>query len=308
MSGLRSDLKLLDSLIGHYLPNLKVHLTKQGIDLAPITMNWFLCLFVNTLPAEQSHRVLDCLHHEGPKVLFRAALAILHMREAELLGTQAVVDAYPILRAPFGSGPDEESESGRPTIDLLSSMYGLWLQGLSTDRVSHLREEHSRAVDLEDEAHAARREAWRQRQQQQQQQQHSQPPLTASPEPLPASAPQQSSAVASEVAAEPEEDSQHGATASGGVAVAGAETADAREEAERLRAESFALVGRLPVPRPSRLGFAERAPDDGPNAAASWLARVTGDEVATGAEERRGSALVGWRQAEESPSPRGMQA
>merc|ERR1719401_292926 len=102
MSGLRSDLRLLDSLIGQYLPGLKSHLTQRSIDLAPITMNWFLCLFVNTLPAEESHRVLDCLLHEGSKVLFRAALSILQLTEGELLKTAAVVDCYGILRNPFG--------------------------------------------------------------------------------------------------------------------------------------------------------------------------------------------------------------
>lgn len=163
MSGLRSDLRLLDSLIGQYMPNLKSHLVQRGIDLAPITMNWFLCLFVNTLPAEQSHRVLDCLLHEGPKVLFRAALSILHIREAELLKVEAVVDAYLLLRAPFGSGPQGAGEltAASPQSDLLGSMYGLWLKGLSTDTLTHLREEHLKGIQADDAAHSARKQAMR---------------------------------------------------------------------------------------------------------------------------------------------------
>merc|ERR1719277_1888482 len=66
MVGLRADLRLLDSLIAVHLPRLHRHLVENGIDLSPISMNWFLCLFVNTLPAEQSHRVLDAMLHEGP--------------------------------------------------------------------------------------------------------------------------------------------------------------------------------------------------------------------------------------------------
>merc|ERR1719284_1963367 len=77
MTGLRADLGLLDSLVARCLPRLHQHLTLHGIDLSPITNSWFLCLFVNSLPQCQSHRVLDCLLHEGSTVLFRTALALL---------------------------------------------------------------------------------------------------------------------------------------------------------------------------------------------------------------------------------------
>lgn len=163
MSGLRVDLKLLETLVAQYLPGLHAHLAEKGIDIAPIAMNWFLCLFVNTLPQEQAHRVMDCLLHEGPKVLFRAALGILRAREAELMGIDGVADAFLLLRSPFGSDGRPGSPNARlapaATDDLLSHMYGSWLAGLKTDVLEQLRRQFSGVVFEEDAKQAARRQA-----------------------------------------------------------------------------------------------------------------------------------------------------
>jgi len=163
MSGLRVDLKLLDTLVAQYLPGLHAHLADKGIDIAPIAMNWFLCLFVNTLPREQGHRFMDCLLHEGPKVLFRAALGILRAREAELMSIDGVADAFLLLRSPFGSEGRPGSPNARlapaATDDLLSHMYGSWLAGLKTDVLEQLRRQFSGVVFEEDAKQAARRQA-----------------------------------------------------------------------------------------------------------------------------------------------------
>merc|ERR1719235_1131561 len=85
MVGLRTDLRVLGSLMEMYLPALHAHLESEMMDLSAITMNWFLCLFLNTLPLRVAHRVLDCIMHEGSDVLFRVSLAILQAAEAALL-------------------------------------------------------------------------------------------------------------------------------------------------------------------------------------------------------------------------------
>lgn len=48
----------------------------------------FLCLFCTSLPSETAARVLDALFNEGPKILFRVALAILSTLEQQLLGCE----------------------------------------------------------------------------------------------------------------------------------------------------------------------------------------------------------------------------
>eukprot|EP00929_Paragymnodinium_shiwhaense_P068184 TRINITY_DN34266_c0_g1_i2.p1 TRINITY_DN34266_c0_g1~~TRINITY_DN34266_c0_g1_i2.p1 ORF type:complete len:343 (+),score=74.70 TRINITY_DN34266_c0_g1_i2:418-1446(+) len=165
MAGLRADLKLLESLIKEYLPLLYMHLSERGIDLSPIAMNWFLCLFANTLPPDLSHRVLDCLIHEGPKVLLRTSLAVLRIREKELLEAvdASVVDAYVLLRSPFGASADDAHLKGLAPAareDLFgSSMYGTWLVGFTRAKMDSLRASHLQEVRQEDEGHAARRRA-----------------------------------------------------------------------------------------------------------------------------------------------------
>merc|ERR1712217_881858 len=63
LHGLRVDLKVFDALVAQYLPNLERHISQCEVDLSPIIMNWFLCLYVNTLPSEHACRVMDCLLH-----------------------------------------------------------------------------------------------------------------------------------------------------------------------------------------------------------------------------------------------------
>jgi hypothetical protein len=53
-----------------------------------ITLQWFLCLFVNTLPTETVLRVWDMFFNEGDKVLFRIAIGLLKMHEAKLLSAR----------------------------------------------------------------------------------------------------------------------------------------------------------------------------------------------------------------------------
>lgn len=162
MTGLRVDLRVLDSLVAQYLPDLHKHLADLDIDLSPITMNWFLCLFVNTLPADRSHRVMDCLLHEGSKVLFRTALSILRVREKELLNAPGVMDAYFLLRVPFGTDAPHSFEGIAPAAseELLEILYGPWLKGFSTDILVKLRREHGAAIQAEDEALEARRKEY----------------------------------------------------------------------------------------------------------------------------------------------------
>ena len=135
MVGVRVDMLVLTSLVKLHLPILHAHLVEHDIDLSPFTMGWFLCLYVNTLPNPSLHRVLDCLLHEGSKVLFRTALAILQLLESCLLGVHSVAKAYEILRSPTC-----------PEDDLMCAMHGLWLRGFSTESVCELRRQHLKDV------------------------------------------------------------------------------------------------------------------------------------------------------------------
>ena len=135
MVGVRVDMLVLNSLLKRYLPALHSHFVERDIDLSPFTMGWFLCLYVNTLPSPSLHRVLDCLLHEGSKVLFRAALAILKILESRLLNVHSVAKVYDILRSPVCAEDD-----------LLNVMHSSWLLNFSTDAICELRNQHLKDV------------------------------------------------------------------------------------------------------------------------------------------------------------------
>ena len=55
-------------------------------DITPVTHAIrYLCLFSTSLPAETVARGWDALFNEGPKILYRVALALLKVEEETLL-------------------------------------------------------------------------------------------------------------------------------------------------------------------------------------------------------------------------------
>ncbi|KAL1919290.1 uncharacterized protein VTP21DRAFT_1983 [Calcarisporiella thermophila] len=53
-----------------------------------VTCNWFLTLYISSLPIETVLRVWDCFFYEGQKILFRIALTILQLNEKEITAVE----------------------------------------------------------------------------------------------------------------------------------------------------------------------------------------------------------------------------
>jgi hypothetical protein len=68
------------------------------LQLPLITVQWFMCLFVNTLRSEVVLRVWDMFLNEGSKVLFRIAIALFKQSESRLLAAKDGSDLFSILR------------------------------------------------------------------------------------------------------------------------------------------------------------------------------------------------------------------
>ncbi|KAG0240330.1 TBC1 domain member 9B [Actinomortierella wolfii] len=84
--GVLVDQKVFDSLVSTTLPTLASHLKDAlGMDLATLTVPWFVCLYLSTIPYPLSARVLDCFFFEGPQFLFMLGLAVLKLNEHALL-------------------------------------------------------------------------------------------------------------------------------------------------------------------------------------------------------------------------------
>ncbi|KIJ50927.1 hypothetical protein M422DRAFT_27057 [Sphaerobolus stellatus SS14] len=91
-------LVLLD-YVHDLMPALFSHLLELGVDLPAICFSWFLSLFTDCLPVETLFRVWDVFIVDGLDVLFRVALAILRINEAELLEAKSVPALYVALES-----------------------------------------------------------------------------------------------------------------------------------------------------------------------------------------------------------------
>jgi hypothetical protein len=88
MIGVRRDSQVFARYLQSKLPTLHAHLSRLNFMYEPLIMNWFLQLFVNTLPFHTALRVWDVFLHEGVKVLFRIGVAIMKELEPKLLVTE----------------------------------------------------------------------------------------------------------------------------------------------------------------------------------------------------------------------------
>lgn len=74
---------MLRDLITEKLPALGAHMEAHHIEISLFA--WFLTVFVDNIPTAVYLHIWDVFLYEGSKVLFRFALAILKMHEADLL-------------------------------------------------------------------------------------------------------------------------------------------------------------------------------------------------------------------------------
>ena len=85
-------------MLAEKLPKLSQHFTKHGVDPALFTLNWFLCVFVDTVPVKTYLHIWDAFLFEGSKVLFRYAIAIFKYMESGLLKQGDYMSIYNTLR------------------------------------------------------------------------------------------------------------------------------------------------------------------------------------------------------------------
>ena len=88
LAGVHIDQAVFKDLLAEKLPRISTHFDKLALPIGPFTVNWFLCLFVNTLPLETSLHVWDCMFSEGVKTLFRCALALMKVNEKLILAAR----------------------------------------------------------------------------------------------------------------------------------------------------------------------------------------------------------------------------
>ncbi|XP_026198386.1 TBC1 domain family member 2A isoform X2 [Anabas testudineus] len=92
------DQRVLKDFLAEKLPRLSAHFEDHNIDVSLITFNWFLVVFVESLPSDILLPLWDAFLFEGTKVIFRYALALFKYKEDDFLKIHDSVEIYHFLR------------------------------------------------------------------------------------------------------------------------------------------------------------------------------------------------------------------
>ena len=85
LSGSQADQRVLDNIATKKMPELMIHFSELNVELAPISFNWFMTLFIDSLPVEVVLKVWDCFLVYGHPILFRFAIALLFIHQGALI-------------------------------------------------------------------------------------------------------------------------------------------------------------------------------------------------------------------------------
>lgn len=83
--GAQVDQFVLKDLIQQNAPDIYQHFENNEVEITSLTLNWFMAIFIDSVPFETLLRIWDCFLLEGVKVLFRFALAILIINRENIL-------------------------------------------------------------------------------------------------------------------------------------------------------------------------------------------------------------------------------
>ncbi|XP_012783173.2 TBC1 domain family member 2B [Ochotona princeps] len=96
--GSQVDQRVFRDLMSEKLPRLHAHFEQHKVDYTLITFNWFLVVFVDSVVSDVLFKIWDSFLYEGPKVIFRFALALFKYKEEEILKLQDSMSIFKYLR------------------------------------------------------------------------------------------------------------------------------------------------------------------------------------------------------------------
>ncbi|XP_056625054.1 TBC1 domain family member 2A isoform X2 [Triplophysa dalaica] len=143
--GCQADQRVFKDLMLEKLPRLTAHLEAQKVDVSLITVEWFLVLFVDSLPSQILFKVWDAFLFEGIKVIFRYALALFKYREESILKIHDSAELYQYLHLLSNTIAD-----GRKlTYIAFNDMNPLPMKLLKNRRSVHMERLHAEIKELE---------------------------------------------------------------------------------------------------------------------------------------------------------------
>ncbi|XP_066557902.1 TBC1 domain family member 2B [Amia ocellicauda] len=96
--GSQVDQRVFKDLMSEKLPRLHAHFEHYKVDFSLITFNWFLVVFVDSVVSDILFKIWDSFLYEGPKIMFRFALALFKYKEDEILKLQDSMCIFKYLR------------------------------------------------------------------------------------------------------------------------------------------------------------------------------------------------------------------
>ncbi|KAK9516658.1 hypothetical protein VZT92_024577 [Zoarces viviparus] len=96
--GSQVDQRVFKDLMSEKLPRLHAHFEQYKVDFSLITFNWFLVVFVDSVVSDILFKMWDSFLYEGPKIIFRFALALFKYKEEEFLKLQDSTAIFKYLR------------------------------------------------------------------------------------------------------------------------------------------------------------------------------------------------------------------
>eukprot|EP00002_Diphylleia_rotans_P034052 TRINITY_DN7289_c0_g1_i1.p1 TRINITY_DN7289_c0_g1~~TRINITY_DN7289_c0_g1_i1.p1 ORF type:complete len:727 (-),score=149.44 TRINITY_DN7289_c0_g1_i1:708-2888(-) len=151
--------RVLHHLIQQKLPKIHGHLQELDVSIQPLTMQWIMCLFLNTLPFETCMRIWDILFYDGSKILFRISLGILKTLEKKILACNNAMEVMNVLK--------EEPRKLFDVEELFKTCWSkIWCGSMSSNMINALRTSYE--VIVEEELHdlAERRRQYQEMKQQ----------------------------------------------------------------------------------------------------------------------------------------------
>jgi len=137
------DQAVFKELVCEKLPNLSAHLDAHGVDPALFSLNWFLCLFVDTLPVNTYLHIWDAFLFEGSKVLFRYALAILKLIEGKIMRQNDYMSIFNTFRTEI---------EGLSDVKTLTQIAFYDLNPFPQRMISNKREHHQKVLKAQMES------------------------------------------------------------------------------------------------------------------------------------------------------------
>ncbi|XP_034032340.1 TBC1 domain family member 2B [Thalassophryne amazonica] len=96
--GSQVDQRVFKDLMCEKIPRLHAHFEQHKVDFSLITFNWFLVVFVDSVVSDILFKIWDAFLYEGPKIIFRFALALFKLKEEEFLKLQDSTAIFKYLR------------------------------------------------------------------------------------------------------------------------------------------------------------------------------------------------------------------